>query len=63
MADSKISADWYIMAEKDRRSARILLDADGDNEVVCFGAEVGASKFQPTGVYVASVTFTALTNE
>lgn len=32
------------MSEKDRRSARILLDADGDNEVVCFHCQQAVEK-------------------
>jgi len=36
--------------------------AGGDSEIVFFGAEVGASKFQPTGTYTVSVTMTATTN-
>lgn len=36
--------------------------AGGDSEVVWFGAEVGASHFQPTGTYTVNVTFTATTN-
>ena len=44
MADSKIATDLYAMAEKDRRSARILLDADGDNEVVCFHCQQAVEK-------------------
>ena len=34
----------------------------GDNQVIRFGAEIGASKFQPTGTYTDNVTFTAVTN-
>lgn len=33
----------------------------GDTEVVWFGAEVGASHFQPTGTYTVNVTMTATT--
>lgn len=34
----------------------------GDTETLMFGAEVGASKFQPTGTYDVDVTVTATTN-
>jgi HEPN domain-containing protein len=44
MADSKVSSDWYVMSEKDRRSAQILLDADGDNEVICFHCQQAVEK-------------------
>lgn len=35
--------------------------ASGDDEIVYFGSEIGASKWQPTGTYTATVTFTATT--
>lgn len=35
--------------------------SSGDTEYVWFTAEVGASKFQPTGTYTATVTMTATT--
>ena len=35
--------------------------AGGDSEITYFGAEVGASKFQPTGTYTVNVTMTATT--
>ncbi len=37
-------------------------DASGDTETIMFGAEVGASKHQPTGTYDVDVTVTATTN-
>lgn len=36
--------------------------AGGDSEYIFFGAEVGASKLQPTGTYTVDVTMTATTN-
>lgn len=36
--------------------------ASGDDEVIFFGAEVGANKWQPTGTYTVNVTMTATTN-
>jgi hypothetical protein len=33
----------------------------GDDEIIYFGAEVGASKLQPTGTYTVNVTMTATT--
>jgi hypothetical protein len=36
MVDSMITNDWFEMAQKDRRCARILFDADADGEMVCF---------------------------
>ena len=33
----------------------------GDDEIVHFGAEIGASSFQPTGTYTVNVTMTAVT--
>ena len=33
----------------------------GDNEIVYFGGEIGASKLQPTGTYTTDVTMTATT--
>lgn len=36
--------------------------AGGDSEIVFFGAEIGASHFQPSGTYTVDVTMTATTN-
>jgi hypothetical protein len=33
----------------------------GSDEIIQFGAEIGSSKFQPTGNYTVNVTFTATT--
>lgn len=35
--------------------------APGDDEVIYFGSEIGASKLQPTGTYSVDVTMTAVT--
>jgi len=33
----------------------------GDDEIIFFGSEIGANKFQPTGSYVTNITLTATT--
>jgi hypothetical protein len=35
-------------------------DFSGDKEVLRFGAEIGAEKFQPTGTYTTKVYITAI---
>jgi len=44
MVDSKMSSDWNVMALKDRRSAHILFDADGDGEIICFHCQQAVEK-------------------
>ena len=59
------TAKWYqvtnsnnfILANRSTETAQT-----GDNQVIRFGAEIGANKFQPTGTYTDNVTFTAVTN-
>ena len=60
------AAKWYAVTDAGSflmANSMIETTETGDNEVIRFGAEIGPSKFQPTGAYSASVTFTALTNE
>lgn len=49
-------ADETLVVRSDETTAL------GDDEVLQFGAQVGASKWQPTGTYTTSVTLTATTN-
>ncbi|OQA04373.1 MAG: Calx-beta domain protein [bacterium ADurb.Bin400] len=47
--------DWTFTT---KNSATSL---DGDDQIVIFGAEIGADKIQPTGTYLVDVVFTAVT--
>ena len=59
------TAKWYavtnqnnfILANRSTETAQT-----GDSQIIRFGAEIGSSKFQPTGTYTDNVTFTAVTN-
>jgi len=37
--------EWFIMAQKDLRSAKILFDHDADNEIVCFHCQQTLEKY------------------
>ena len=59
------SAKWYAVTNQNsfilaNRSNETL--QTGDDQIIRFGAEIGSSKFQPTGTYTDNVTFTAVTN-
>ena len=59
------TAKWYAVTNSNsftlaNRSTETA--QTGDNQIIRFGAEIGASKFQPTGTYSDTVTFTAVTN-
>ena len=45
MVDSVNHNEWFIMAEKDIRSARILFEHGADNEVVCFHCQQAIEKY------------------
>ena len=47
----------FILSNRSTETAQ-----SGDDQIIRFGAEIGASKFQPTGTYTDNVTFTAVTN-
>ena len=54
---SVTNSNNFILADRSTETAQT-----GDDQVIRFGAEIGASKFQPTGTYTDTVTFTAVTN-
>ena len=47
----------FILANRGTETAQT-----GDDQIIRFGAEIGANKFQPTGTYTDNVTFTVVTN-
>jgi hypothetical protein len=57
------SEKWLNVATTPRQivSRTTETDAAGSSEIVAFKAEIGASKFQPTGSYTVNVTVTATT--
>lgn len=63
--ESYISSDVYWHSVTNSGSFSIIsksneTDEDGDTEIIQFGAEVGANKIQPTGVYDVDVIVTAV---
>ena len=59
------TAKWYAVTNQNSFILSNRSDETaqtGDDQVIRFGAEVGASKFQPSGTYIDGVTFTAVTN-
>ena len=45
MVDSNKYNEWFVMAQKDLRSAKILFDHDADNEIVCFHCQQTSEKY------------------
>lgn len=45
MVDSVKYNEWFFMAQKDYRSAKILLDHDADNEIICFHCQQAVEKY------------------
>lgn len=45
MVDTDKYNEWFIMAQKDLRSAKILFDHDADNEIVCFHCQQTLEKY------------------
>lgn len=45
MVDSINYNEWFIMAQKDIRSAKILYEHDADNETVCFLCQQAIEKY------------------
>ncbi|MDD3270129.1 MAG: HEPN domain-containing protein [Syntrophomonadaceae bacterium] len=43
--DSSEFNEWFRMAQKDIRSARILFQYDADNEIVCFHCQQAIEKY------------------
>ncbi|MDR3599004.1 MAG: HEPN domain-containing protein [Desulfosporosinus sp.] len=37
--------EWFVMAQKDLRSAKILFEYDADNEIVCFHCQQTLEKY------------------
>jgi hypothetical protein len=59
--DTYAGGKWLNIATTNRTIATRNTETAGDTEYVYFGAEVGASKFQPAGTYTNTVTMTAST--
>ncbi|GAB6153651.1 hypothetical protein JCM17380_24010 [Desulfosporosinus burensis] len=45
MVDSDKYNEWFVMAQKDLRSAKILFDHDADNEIICFHCQQTLEKY------------------
>lgn len=45
MVDSSEFNEWFRMAQKDIRSARILFQYDADNEIICFHCQQAIEKY------------------
>jgi len=45
LVDSVEYNEWFIMAQKDLRSAKILFEHDADNEIVCFHCQQAIEKY------------------
>lgn len=45
MTDSKDYNEWFIMALKDQKSAKILFEHEADNEIVCFHCQQAIEKY------------------
>jgi len=60
-ADTYAGGNWLNIATTNRTIATLNTETTGDTEYIYFGAEVGASKSQPTGTYTNTVTMTAST--
>lgn len=45
MVDTTKFNEWLIMAQKDIKSARILFEHDGDNEIICFHCQQAVEKY------------------
>ncbi len=51
MADTVKYNEWFVMAEKDLKSAKILFEHDADNEIVCFHCQQAIEKY-PKGYLI-----------
>lgn len=62
-ADTYAGGKWLNVATGDFQiaSRASRTSAAGDDEIIFFGAEVGNTKFQPSGNYTVQVTITATT--
>lgn len=45
MVDSIEYNEWFIMAQKDLRSAKILFEHGADNEIICFHCQQAIEKY------------------
>ena len=45
MVDNDKYNEWFVMAQKDLRSAKILFDHNADNEIVCFHCQQTLGKY------------------
>jgi len=45
LVDTDRYNEWFAMAQKDLRSAKILFDHDADNEIVCFHCQQTLEKY------------------
>lgn len=45
MVDTDKYNEWFVMAQKDLRSALILFEHDADNEIVCFHCQQTLEKY------------------
>jgi len=61
--DNYVSGKWLNISTSPREIVQRSNETDpaGSNEIIQFGAEIGASKLQPTGTYTVDVVMTAVT--
>ncbi|MCT4612135.1 MAG: HEPN domain-containing protein [Clostridia bacterium] len=45
MVDTKRYVEWFEMARRDMRSAKILFEHDGDNAAICFHLQQSTEKY------------------
>lgn len=45
MVDSRKYNEWFVMAKKDLKSARILFEHEADNEIICFHCQQTIEKY------------------
>jgi len=45
LVDTDKYNEWFAMAQKDLRSAKILFDHDADNEIICFHCQQTLEKY------------------
>jgi len=47
LVDTDKYNEWFVMAQKELRSAKILFDHDADNEIVCFHCQQTLAQNDP----------------
>jgi len=45
LVDSTKCNEWFVMAQKDIKGAKILFENDADNEIVCFHCQQAVDKY------------------